>query len=112
MRIKKPQLPKTFLDAYSSTFANPEALESSWSPYPSAGRPQPSCFRDVVSYECQLAELAWDASCFFALAKPDAPLPDLQAARTMYERLLAWNTGTTQRFLLNIRLLPSVLFLG
>ncbi|KAH6896644.1 hypothetical protein B0T10DRAFT_526067 [Thelonectria olida] len=110
MRIRRPKISKTFADAYSSIFADPEALECSWFPYPNSSR-QPSYFRDVMTYECQLAELAWDASCFFALAKEDAPLPDFNAAQTMFDKLLAWNTGITQRFLLNSRLLPSVLFL-
>jgi hypothetical protein len=111
MRISRPKIPKTLADAYSSIFVNPEVLECSWFPYPSPCRQQPSYFKDVMVYECQLAELVGDASCFFALTKANAPLPDFDATQTMYNKLLAWNTGITQRFPLNSRLLPSVLFL-
>ncbi|KAH6873634.1 hypothetical protein B0T10DRAFT_234932 [Thelonectria olida] len=111
MRIRRPKISKTFVDAYSSMFADPGASECSWFPYPGPHQRQPSYFRDLITYECQLAELVWEASWFFALSKANAPLPDYNAVKAIYDKLLAWNMGATQRFLLNSRLLPSILFL-
>ncbi|KAI5460641.1 hypothetical protein BGZ63DRAFT_488630 [Mariannaea sp. PMI_226] len=111
MRIKRPRISKSFINAYSSMFADPEAPECSWFPYPGPYQCQPSYFRNLITYECQLAELVSEASWFFGMSKVNTPLPDYNAAKAIYDKLLAWNMGATQRFLLNSHMLPSVLFL-
>ena len=72
---------------------------------------QPSHSGQLVLYECQLAELAQEASFFFELSDSEAPRPDHHAVRSVYDKLLAWNSGTVQDFLLGKGLLPSFLAL-
>lgn len=64
-----------------------------------------------MSAECQLAELIWDASPFFALSEKDDRAPDFNAAMAVYNKLLEWNKGTSHRLLTNGKLVPSILAL-
>ncbi|KAJ3542275.1 hypothetical protein NM208_g4187 [Fusarium decemcellulare] len=111
MKIRKPEIPKTFEDAYSSLFSNPEAPEYFWSPYPGDRQPQQSLYREAFSLECQLAVIIQETSRFFALTEPEMRVPNDNEMRAAKEKLQRWGTGALQRFLGNISLLPSILFL-
>lgn len=95
----------------SSTTTSFGGTENFWSPYPDDRRTQPSYFRDLIIYKCQLAELAWEASPLFGLSESNAPFPDYDTTKAMYNKLLAWNTGVVQGFILSKSPLPSVVFL-
>ncbi|KAM5357655.1 hypothetical protein ACJZ2D_016043 [Fusarium nematophilum] len=111
MRIGKPKIPKTFEDAYSSIFAKPDAPEYFWFPYPRQCAPRQSLFREIISLECQLAEMIHEVSGFFAPTNSGIPASNYNETRTAYERLLRWGTRASQRFLTNSSILPSFLFL-
>ena len=111
MRIPPPKITRTFDDAYKCLLCNPAAPESQWQPYPGSEEGQISCFRELVSSECQLAELVLQASQFFQLPESNTPLPDYNALIAMYKDILAWNTGSFQRLLPNGNVIPTMLFL-
>ena len=108
MRISPPTAPKTFLQT-SSMLPEFQALES-WFPYTYCGESH-QFYRDLITSECQLAELAWEASWFFALSEDNLALPDYHATKEVYSKILAWNVGRKQRLLLNNDSIPAILVL-
>lgn len=111
MRIRKPEIPKTFEDAYLSVFANPDAPEYFWSPYPYDRQPRQSLYREAISLECQLAVIVEEASRLFTPAEAGTPVSNYNETRVIKEKLQRWGTGALQRFLAHSTLLPSILFL-
>ncbi|KAH7199039.1 uncharacterized protein B0J16DRAFT_393027 [Fusarium flagelliforme] len=111
MRIRKPEIPKTFEDPYLSVFANPDAPEYFWSPYPCDRQPRQSLYRQAISLECQLAVIIEEASRFFMPAEAGTPVSNYNETRAVKEKLHRWGTGALQRFLAHNTLLPSILFL-
>ncbi|EXK79513.1 hypothetical protein FOQG_15872 [Fusarium oxysporum f. sp. raphani 54005] len=111
MRIRKPEIPKIFEDAYLSVFANPDAPEYFWSPYPYDRQPRQSLYREAISLECQLAVIVEEASRFFTPAEAGTPVSNYNETRVIKEKLQRWGTGALQRFLAHSTLLPSILFL-
>jgi hypothetical protein len=111
MRIRKPQIPKTFEDAYLSVFANPNAPEYFWFPYPCDRQLRQSLYREAISLECQLAVIIEEASRFFTPTEAGTPASNHNEMRVVKEKLQRWGTGALQRFLAHSILLPSILFL-
>ncbi|KAM5528732.1 nitrogen assimilation transcription factor nira [Fusarium oxysporum f. sp. phaseoli] len=111
MGIRKPEIPKTFEDAYLSVFASPDAPEYLWSPYPCDRQPQQSLYRQAISLECQLAVIIEEASRFFTPAETGTPVSNYNDVRIVKEKLQRWGAGPLQRFLTRNILLPSILFL-
>jgi hypothetical protein len=92
-------------------FPDFQAPGISRSPFSYPGEFRQLYTKDLITFECQLAELAWEASWFFSLPVNDLPLPDYDATKEVYTKLLAWNAGRKQRLLLNSDLIPSVIVL-
>jgi hypothetical protein len=111
MRIAKPKMAKTFEDAYTSIFARPGAPEYFWFPYPRQSAPRQSFFREVISLECQLAEMIHEFSEVFAPTYSGIPASSYNETRAFYDRILRWGTRATQRFHTNGIFPPSFLFL-
>lgn len=85
MGIRKPEIPKTFEDAYLSAFASPDAPEYLWSPYPCDRQPQQSLYRQAISLECQLAVIIQEASRFFTSAENGTPVSNYNDVRVVKE---------------------------
>ncbi|KAI8710716.1 Amidohydro-rel domain-containing protein [Fusarium sp. LHS14.1] len=111
MRIAKPKMAKAFENAYTSIFAKPSAPEYFWSPYPRQSAPRQSFFREIISLECQLAEMIHEFSEIFAPTYSGPPASSYNETRAFYDRLLRWGTHASQRFHTNGIFPPSFLFL-
>lgn len=102
---------RTFDDAYKCMLSDPKAPEYFWNPYPFTDKRQPSYYRELVSAECQLAELIAEASPFFQSSEPEVSNLDYYGLMTVYNKVLAWNLGSFQRLIPNGNILPSMVFL-